>query len=91
VPGDGEEHVIQVWGVDGQLLGADAGLGELVEQAAQLGDAAITEDLQAQLIGVGGGGREQRGGRAEFVRAGEPQPDVPAGDAALELIRGSFR
>jgi len=76
--------------VDGQPLGADAGLGELAEQAAQLGDAAVTEDLQAQLIGVGGGGREQRGGRAEFVRAGEPQPDVPAGDAAFELIRGSF-
>jgi hypothetical protein len=88
VPGDGEDHVTRVRGADGQPPGADAGPGELVEQAAQLGDAAVTDDLRAELTGVRGGGREQRGGRAELARAGEPQPDVPAGDAAFELVPG---
>ena len=62
--GDREEHVVQVGGVNRQILDLDAGAVEPAEQAAQRSDGAIARHLQGKLLRVGLGGSEQPGGLA---------------------------
>jgi hypothetical protein len=58
-----------------------------VEQRAQGAEAAVARYLHGQRLLVGrGGGGQARGGRPHRLRVRELQPDVPAGDAALELL-----
>jgi hypothetical protein len=88
--GDGEEHVVEVRGVDRQPLDGDTGLVQLVEQLTERVDGAVCRDLQDQLVLVRSSRREQPGRRAQQVGTGEVESDVPAGDPALQLGRGSF-
>src|SRR5258708_36505781 len=84
VAGDGEEHVVEIRSVDRQVLDVDAGVVQLVEHAAQRGDAAVAGDLHNQVIVVRGGVRDHAGGPAQRVGFGELELLVPAGDAALQ-------
>src|SRR5215472_19318217 len=90
VAGDSEEHVVEIGSVDRQVLDVDAGVVQLVEHAAQRGDAAIAGDLHNQLIVVRGGVGDHAGCRAQRVVFGELQLDVPARDSALQLGGGAF-
>jgi hypothetical protein len=56
--GDGEEHVIEVRGVDRQPLDGDTGLVQLIEQLTERVHGAICGDLQDQLVLVGSSRRE---------------------------------
>jgi hypothetical protein len=56
--GDGEEHVIEVRGVDRQPLDGDVGLVQLVEQFTERVHGAIGRDLQDQLVLVRSSRRE---------------------------------
>ena len=88
--GEGEEDVIEVRGVDGQPLDLDGGAVELVEQGAQGRHVAVARHLQGQGLLVAGRGGEQPAGGLELALPGEAQLDVPAGDAALELVGGAL-
>jgi len=44
VAGDGEEHVVEVWAVDRQVVDVDTGVVQLVEQPAQRGNAAVARN-----------------------------------------------
>ena len=48
--GDGEEHVIEVRGVDRQPLDGDTGLVQPVEQLTESGHGAVCGDRQGQLV-----------------------------------------
>ena len=71
-------------------LDGDTGLVQLVEELTERVPGAVCGDLQGQLVLVGSSRREEFGRRAEQVGTGEVEPDVAAGDAALQLGRGSF-
>jgi hypothetical protein len=88
VPGQGEEDVVEVRGVHGQLGDVNAAILEAGEDPAQVWHAATGGDLEGERLHVGlAGPRDDRLGLAEGARVGEPEPDVPAGDQALELVR----
>src|ERR1700730_14742844 len=88
VAGEGEEDVVEVGGVHGQLGGVDAMIVEEGEDSAQFWHAAAGGDLQRERLLVGlAWPRNDRPGRAERARVGKPEPDVPAGGHALELVR----
>src|SRR5882757_7627933 len=53
--GEGEEDVVEVGGVHGQLVGLDAGRVQPVEDGAQFALAAAAGDLQRQRLVVPGG------------------------------------
>ena len=82
----GEEDVVEVRCVHGELLGADRVLVEPVQQGPQRFRAAVAGNPQGQCLVVPGGVGEDPGGRVEFGGGGEPEPDVGAGDLALELV-----
>src|ERR1035437_9131998 len=88
--GDGEEYVIEVRGVDRQPLDCDMRLVQLVEQLTEGVHGAICGDLQDQLVLVRSSRREKPGRRAQQVGSSDVEADVPAGDPALQLSRGSF-
>src|SRR5215471_12570335 len=90
VAGDGEEHVVEIGSVDGQVLDVDASVVELVDNATQRGDASVPGDMQNQLIVVRGGGRDQDGCRAQRVGFGELELNVPAWDPALQFGGSAF-
>src|SRR5437764_391089 len=83
--GDGEEHVVEVRGVDRQPFDRDTGFMQLVEQAPERVDGAVGRDLEDELVLVGGGCRKELAGRVQQVGIGEVEPDVAAGEAALQL------
>ena len=69
VAGNGEEHVVEIRGMDRQLRNLDAGIIELLEQPAQPGDIAVVGHAQDQLVVfLARGGREH----AARPRAGHP-------------------
>ena len=88
--GQGEEHVVEVGGVHGQLVGLDAGGVQPVEDGAQLALAAVAGDLQRQRLVVAGDLAQRDGGGLVRGRVGEAQPDVSAGDEPLELLGGAL-
>ena len=88
--GDREEDVIEVGGMDRQILDLDVGVVQLSEQPAQRGEGAVARYLQSKLVVVGQGDVEQRRGLAQRNRVGELQLDVAAGNAAFELGGGAF-
>jgi len=52
------------------------------------GTLPLVGTLQRERLLVGlAGPRDDRPGRAERARVGKPEPDVPAGGHALELVR----
>ena len=53
-------------------------------------DVAVARHLQRQGLLVAGRGGQQPPGRVELALRGEAQFDVPAGDAALELVGGAL-
>src|SRR5579859_4141875 len=85
MPGDGEEHVIEVRRVDGELLDLDIGIVELSQQPPQRPDATIAGHLEEELLVVAGAGLEQVRGRAQRLWGGELELDVAARDAPLEF------
>src|SRR5260370_901723 len=88
VAGEGEEDVVEVWGVHGQLGDIDAVVVQDGQDSAQLGDLTAGGDIERERLLVGlARPRQQRLGRAEQARVGEPELDVAAGDHALELLR----
>ena len=66
------------------------GVVQLVEQLAERVHGAVCGDLEDELVLVRSSRREEFGRRAQQVRTSEVEPDVAAGDAALQLGRGSF-
>jgi hypothetical protein len=50
VAGDGEEDVVQVGDVDGQLRDLDVGGVELLEQPPQRGDAGVAGHLELEPL-----------------------------------------
>jgi hypothetical protein len=62
VAGDREEDVVQVGGVNRQVLDLNAGVAQLLEQCAQRGEGAVARHLQGELLTLGRGGVEQYGG-----------------------------
>ncbi|MDX6336277.1 MAG: hypothetical protein QOG05_3617 [Streptosporangiaceae bacterium] len=85
MPGDGEEHVVKVGGVNRELLDIDRGTVEAAEQGAQPGEAPVTGHLQGEVFLVRIRIGEQMRGQVQRIGGGEPQQDMPAGDPALEL------
>ena len=88
--GEGEEHVVEVGGVHGQLVRLDAGRVEPVEDGAQLALAAVAGDLQRQCLVVAGDLAQCGGGGLVRGRVGEAEPDVSAGDQPLQLLGGAL-
>src|SRR5690348_9623540 len=87
VAGEGEEDVVQVGGVHGQLGSVDAVIVEAGKDAAQFWHAAARGNLQGERLLVGPArSRDYRAGLAERARVGKPEPDMPAGNHALELV-----
>jgi hypothetical protein len=60
------------------------------EQGPQRRDAAVAGHLQCERFVITRHRAHDLDGRFQFVWACEPQPDVPAGDSALELLRGAL-
>src|SRR5207244_2115405 len=87
VAGEGEEDVIEVGSVDRQPVDLDRGVVEPVEQGSQRADVAVAGHMQGEGVVVARHRAEGVRGRLEGVWVGELQPDVPAGDTALELFR----
>ena len=72
----------------GQFGDVDALIVEAGEDSAQFRHAAAGGDLQRERLLVGPAGtRDDFLGLAERARVVKPEPDVPAGDHALELVR----
>jgi hypothetical protein len=88
--GEGEEDVVEVGRVDRQLADFDGCVLEPVQQRPQRLDAAVAGDLEGERLVVAHRLPEHAGGRLQPVRVGEPEADVAAGDAALELVRGAL-
>jgi hypothetical protein len=76
--------------VDRQAADVGCGVVEPVEQGPQRPQAAIAGHLQGERLVVSRRRAEGPGRRFQLVRVGELQPDVPAGDAALELLGGAL-
>src|ERR1700741_1846665 len=95
VPGEGEEDVVEVGRVHGEVLDLDRGVVEAVEDRPQRAQAAVARHLQGERVVVAppSAGRAAQGvrGRLEPAGVGEPQPDMAARDAPLELLRGALR
>ena len=83
--GQGQEDVIEVRGVDGQPVHLDRRLGKLIEQVAQGPRIPVAWDLQGERLVVARRRADRARRRVQVPRHGEVQPDVAAGDAALEL------
>ena len=81
--GHGEEHVVEVRGVDRQPLDADTGLVQLVQQLTERVHGAVCGDLKDELLLVGSSRRKELSRRAQQVEISEVEPDVAAGDSAL--------
>ena len=87
--GNGEEHVVEIGGVDRQLRNLDAGIIELLEHAAQRGDIAVVGHAQDQVVLLARAGRERALGRVQGIRVGELQPDMAARDASSRTQSGT--
>ena len=81
--GNGEKHVVEIRGVDRQLRNLDAGIIELLEQAAQRGDIAVVGNAQDQVVFLARDGRERALSRAQGIRGGELKQDMAARDPPL--------
>src|SRR5262249_56991661 len=68
------------------VAACDPGGVEPVEQGPQRPEAAVAGHLQGEGLVVPRRRAERLGRRFQVMRAGELQLDVPAGDAALELL-----
>src|SRR5262249_43793736 len=87
VAGEGEEDVVEVGGVHGQLGGGGGVVGGGGGGPARSWGGAAGGDLQRERLLVGPAGpRDDLLGLGQRARVGEPEPDVPAGDHALELV-----
>jgi len=71
--------------MDGQPVHLDRPAVQLVEQVTQGARVPVTGHLQGQRLVVAHRRADRSRGRVQVTGAGEVQPDVPAGDAALEL------
>ena len=88
VAGQGEEHVVEIRCVDGQVFGGDI-VAEAGEHVAQRGDAALARDPQRQFLLLACAFGQRSGRRLERGGVGEAQPDMRAGDPPFELGRGA--
>src|SRR5258708_18401758 len=86
----GEKDVIEVGGVNRQVIDCNRFIVEPVEHGPQGPDAAVGRDLERELVVVARHLANGAGSRFEPVRVGELQADVAAGDAAFELVGGSL-
>jgi hypothetical protein len=78
--GEGEEHVVEVGGMERELGDVDGGLVELAQDAAQGGDVAVGGDLQGEGIAVAHRDVERSGAGELRCGVGEGQVDASAGD-----------
>ena len=88
--GEGEEDVVEIGGVDRELVDVDRLGVELVQQGLQRADAAVAGERQGELVFVAGDVAEGASGRFELAGVGEAQADVTARDEPLELVRGAL-
>ena len=65
--GKGEEYVVEVGGVDRQVVDLDGSEIESVEQGPQGGDATVTRHLQRECLVVPTGAIEGVGGEVELI------------------------
>ena len=77
--------------MDGEFVGFDARVVQVVEDGAQGALAAVAGDVQGQCLVVGGAGGQCGGGGAVGVRVGEAESDVSAGDESCVLVGGATR
>lgn len=88
--GQGKENVVEIGGVDGDLLGLDRGFGEPIQQVAQRFRAAVAGDAQGQRAVVAGGAGQAARRRIQFLGLCEAKLDVAAGHQALEVVGCAF-
>ena len=88
--GQGEEDVVQVGGVHGELGRFDARPVELVQQRAQRPDPAVAGHLEGQVLVVAADRAECLGGQVEFGQAAEAQAHVAAGNQLLQFGRSAL-
>src|SRR2546421_4891141 len=87
--GEGEENIVEVRRVDGQVLHGGI-VAEAGEQLAQRSDAALIRYTEHEPFVVARAVWERSGGLVERGGVGEAEPDVRAGHAPFELCRGAF-
>ena len=88
--GQGEEDVVQVGGVHGELGRFDARPVELVQHSAQRPDTAIAGHLEGQVLLVTADRAKCAGRQVEFGRVVEAQAHVAAGHQLLQFGRGAL-
>src|SRR6185312_11909732 len=84
--GEGEEHVVEIRGVDAEVLDLEVGRVEAVEHGAQRADPAIARYRERESGVIASGVVEESGCRLECCGIPESKPDVPAGHEPLELV-----
>src|SRR5262249_30450684 len=81
----GEEHVVEVRGVDGQVCHSYV-IAEAGEYVAQRPDASLVRHSEHQLVVVACALGQRSGGRVERGGVTEAQHYVRSGDAPFELL-----
>ena len=81
--GDGEEHVVQIRGVDREPGDVDLRLVQSTKQLSDGGDTTVARDLQDELIEIRGGVRQQLGGGAQRLRLVKSKLNMPTRSRTL--------
>src|SRR5436305_6086562 len=85
--GNGEEHVVEIGGVNRQLRDLHAGIIESLEYAPQRCHIAVGGQAQYQVVFAARGRRERGLGHLQRLWGCELEADMAAWDASFELCR----